>query len=528
MQNSGASPHQNSSDSSNTARDAQVPGFVASSLIAGLPFLGLMMIAAIASGQDQVGRLVSLLGILLVEGLCMAFFWRRVHPTAGKSFAAAIYAVGLWAFMVGCLVTTFGLRFGGMGDLARHVAYLGSGVVAVSGFFFGIVWAQSQAPRLMLQTHSLMATSLVLAGFTALLLKTGVPAAAGPGDTVHAAVVPASPQDHGDPGHNGGLGEHGATLSGSGDSPDPREGLHPAPPRAEARAEGGKTPHGGHAQVDRAPDGDPRGGGHPIQMAEDHRGQASQDQHSSPDPGDDGDDEGPAAAKTRAWSYEGASGPAAWGNIKADWQQCAAGREQSPIDIAKGSKESRRVVSLAYTESPARVASNGELLQVFVGRGSHAIINGQAYELKRIDFHAPSEHKLSGVSYPMEIQFVHTDSKGGTAIISAFVEKGRDNAELGKILASLPIRAGVEKSLKAEIDLGRVLPRGQTVSAQQYRGSLTMPPCTEGISWTVLKTPLRLSGDQLTLFRSHFGGSNRPIQPLGKRHMGPPERAAVH
>ena len=155
MQKTGPSPISGSPDSSPKARDEAVPGFVVSSLIAGLPFLGLMMAVSIVTGQEQVGRLVSLLATLLVEGLCISFFWRRVDPTSGKNFSVAMFAVGLWAFMGGCLVTTFGLRFGGMGDLARNVALLGSGVIAVSGFFFAIVWAQSQAPRLMVQTHTM-------------------------------------------------------------------------------------------------------------------------------------------------------------------------------------------------------------------------------------------------------------------------------------------------------------------------------------------------------------------------------------
>jgi carbonic anhydrase len=500
MQKAGPLPNSGSPDSSQKARDEAVPGFVVSSLIAGLPFLGLMMAVSIVTGQEQVGRLVSLLATLLVEGLCISFFWRRVDPTAGKNFSAAMFAVGLWAFMAGCLVTTFGLRFGGMGDLARNVALLGSGVVAVSGFFFAIVWAQSQAPRLMVQTHSMIATSVVLAGFTALLLKGTPSAESESGETLHAstASVGARVDD------SKGSESHASTASSSHGHGGEHEVQHTKP--SEPHSE---TPH---RELQADPHGGAKDGGE-----HDHAALAGHD-----------DDDETQAVTVHEWSYEGTTGPETWGKIKPTWKACSNGREQSPIDIAKGSKESRRVISLSYEESSVKLTSNGELLQALVGRGSHALINGKAFELKRLDFHSPSEHELSGVSYPMEIQFVHTDTKGRTAIISAFVEKGPVHTEFGKILEGLPMKAGADRILKSPLNLGRILPRDVTALAHQYKGSLTTPPCTEGVLWTVLKTPLRMSGDQLASFRAQFAGSNRPIQPLGKRHIAPLEASMGH
>lgn len=186
------------------------------------------------------------------------------------------------------------------------------------------------------------------------------------------------------------------------------------------------------------------------------------------------------------------------------------------------------MISLSYDENSATVVTNGELLQVILGRGSQAIINGKAYELSRLDFHSPSEHEISGVSYPMEIQFVHKDSKGRTAILSAFVEKGPAHGELGKILSNLPTKPGTARKLKSPLQLAAILPREATALSYQYRGSLTTPPCSEGIVWSVLKTPLRMSEGQIADFRAQYAGSNRPVRPLGKRHIGPIEGLVGH
>jgi carbonic anhydrase len=128
----------------------------------------------------------------------------------------------------------------------------------------------------------------------------------------------------------------------------------------------------------------------------------------------------------------------------------------------------------------------------------------------------------------MEIQFVHKDSKGRMAILSAFVEKGPMHGELGKILNDLPAKPGAQKNLKTPLQLSSILPREATALSYQYTGSLTTPPCSEGILWSVLKTPLRMGEGQIAAFRAQFAGSNRPIQPLGKRHIGPVDGHVGH
>ena len=532
-------------ESTQGARDSAVPGFVISSLVAGLPFLGLMMTVAILSGQEQVGRLVSLLVTLLVEGLCIAFFWRRVEPTSGKNFAVATYAVGLWAFMGGCLVTTFGLRFGGMSDLARNVALLGSGVVAVSGFFFAIVWAQSQAPRLMVQTHTMIATSIVLAGFAALVLKGSTPSDESSGETLsarrHHLPQHQDEKDHVDREHSGDQPHHMALDRGRSAVQEEASSHRANHGEDEVHHESAQTSHAGtpgkhssahdsHASNDHPEHGHGSDTHHPTTNSDSHSAETHHNPSDSHGTRKNHSDHGEDVANSDSheWSYEGTTGPETWGKIKPEWRSCHNGREQSPVEIAKGSKESRRMISLSYEENSATVVNNGELLQVILGRGSQAIINGKAYELSRLDFHSPSEHEISGVSYPMEIQFVHKDPKGRMAILSAFVEKGPAHGELGKILSNLPTKPGVSKNLKSPLQLAAILPRDATALSYQYRGSLTTPPCTEGIIWSVLKAPLRMSESQIAEFRAQFAGSNRPVQPLGKRHIGPIEGHVGH
>lgn len=551
MENLDSSKQKAAMDSSQAARDSAIPGFVTSSLIAGLPFLGLMMTVAIISNQEQVGRLVSLLVTLLVEGLCIAFFWRRIEPSSGKNFAIAAYAVGLWAFMGGCLVTTFGLRFGGMSDLARNVALLGSGVVALSGFFFAIVWAQSQAPRLMVQTHTMIATSVVLAGFAALVLKGSTPPSESHGETLSAHSHHSMEKTHGDAAADAvGSRQDNPPSGHSGEHHSDHQGETHTSPSHDAKSLPQETHHDSHdgrGEKSIAPQHshdamDHRGNHHnedSHQAATNAQGHGFDSHHAShkdhgskEDHSDRGDHEehhtDGSHQPTHEWSYEGTTGPETWGKIKPEWKTCLTGKEQSPIEIAKGSKESRRIISLSYEENKATLVSDGELLQVILGRGSQAIINGKAYELTRLEFHSPSEHEISGVSYPMEIQFVHKDSKGRMAIISAFVEKGPTHNEIGKILSHFPPKPGAPKSLKSPLQLGSILPREATALSYQYKGSLTTPPCSEGILWSVLKTPLRMGESQIAAFRAQFAGSNRPVQPLGKRHIGPIEGSTSH
>ena len=549
MENMDSSKQKAAMDSSQAARDSAVPGFVTSSLIAGLPFLGLMMTVAILSDQEQVGRLVSLLVTLLVEGLCISFFWRRIEPSSGKNFAIAAYAVGLWAFMGGCLVTTFGLRFGGMSDLARNVGLLGSGVVALSGFFFAIVWAQSQAPRLMVQTHTMIATSVVLAGFAALVLKGSTPPADSHGETLNARSNHSVEKAQGDTARDAGDSQRNNSPHGQ-EHHSNHEDVSLMTQKNDGKSQHRETPYDSHEDLrggksnasenSHAPSdhmGKNHDNGHYQAAANSERASASNHaSHKDHGPrdadstrGDHDDHQGDESHQsTHEWSYEGTTGPETWGKIKPEWKTCLAGKEQSPIEIAKGSKESRRIISLSYEENRATLVSNGELLQVILGRGSQAIINGKAYELTRLDFHSPSEHEISGVSYPLEIQFVHKDGKDRMAIISAFVEKGPTHNELGKILSHFPPKPGTPKSLKTSLQLGSILPREATALSYQYKGSLTTPPCSEGILWSVLKTPLRMSESQIAAFRDQFAGSNRPVQPLGKRHIGPIEGSTGH
>lgn len=533
MQNQGSSKNPSSKDTSQGARDEVLPGFVVSSIISGIPFLGLLMTVAILTNADQITRLVYHMVTLLIEGLCIAFFWRRLEPSGGKNFATATFAVGQWAFMGGCLITVFGLRFGGMGDLARNVALLGSSVIAVSGFFFAIAWAQAQPARNMVQTHTMVATSVVLAGFTALLLKGPGSEQNSPGETLSARSMHDEKTDqHLSSSSNGPEANHATEEASHAGAPESahQDDSHTVAAHNDSQSHG-SSPHGSDHK-----ESEHRGSGHGSSLgAESHdsakghvaknahdsnHNSGREEEHARADAHQDDEDPDAHGGSTHSWSYEGENSPSTWGKLKPAWKTCSSGREQSPVDIPKGAKEARRVVALSYDESPAFLLSNGELLEVALEAGGHAIINGKSFALKRIDMHAPSEHRLGGTSYPLEIQFVHVDTKGHTAVISAFVEKGPANPDMGKILGSLPVKTGKTKSLKGALNIARLLPREATVSAHQYMGSLTTPPCTEGVLWTVLRKPLRMSSDQLATFSSHFAGSNRPLQPLGKRTVG--------
>ncbi len=225
-----------------------------------------------------------------------------------------------------------------------------------------------------------------------------------------------------------------------------------------------------------------------------------------------------------AWSYTGNTDPEHWASLKTEWSVCATGREQSPVDIPRSAADSRNGVKLNYGSVQGKVIDNGHTIQVNVASGPKAVINQRTYDLKQFHFHTPSEHQLAGVSYPLEVHFVHKDSDGKLAVIGAFIESGADAKEMRKVIASIPQRQGVEQDIPAKLDLAQMLPRN--LAAYQYPGSLTTPPCTEGVIWSVLKQPITLSAEQIKELRSHYSQTNRPVQPLGSRRFGAPAALA--
>lgn len=215
-----------------------------------------------------------------------------------------------------------------------------------------------------------------------------------------------------------------------------------------------------------------------------------------------------------SWSYQGKTGPEYWGKLSSKFRKCSDGVNQSPINITGGVNVAQPKLVFTYTGSGYQVANTGHMLQVTNKPGSKVTIEKQNYNLKKIELHTPSEHTIGGRSYPMEAHFIHTDKKGILTIIAVMFRSGRDDKNITAILKSAPKKKGSNPLLKALHPM-QLLP--QSKDYFMYTGSLTSPPCSEGVRWIVMKNPVTASDKQMRQIKSYFGKNNRPLQPLNSR-----------
>ncbi|HUH40769.1 MAG TPA: carbonic anhydrase family protein, partial [Castellaniella sp.] len=194
------------------------------------------------------------------------------------------------------------------------------------------------------------------------------------------------------------------------------------------------------------------------------------------------------AADAGHWGYEGAQGPEHWGALSPEFVTCAKGHNQSPIDIRSALKAGLPALRTQYAAGPATIINNGHTIQVDFAAGSTLALDGASFELKQVHFHAPSENRIAGRSFPFEAHFVHADPQGALAVIGVLYETGAANTALNPIWAELPTQAGPAQPLKAAVNPADLLPANMDYF--RFSGSLTTPPCTEGVRWLVLQKPL--------------------------------------
>lgn len=202
------------------------------------------------------------------------------------------------------------------------------------------------------------------------------------------------------------------------------------------------------------------------------------------------------------WSYGEA---AQWGHLSPEYATCAAGANQSPIDLAGGVEAKLPALEFAYGGKVTAAVNNGHALQLLADGENALVSDGKRYRFLQAHFHTPSEHTLGGKQFPAEIHFVHKSADGELAVVGVFFTEGKANAEYAKAVV------GEQAPLRALVgDGGYFL----------YRGSLTTPPCSEGVRWHVMKAPLELSGEQMARLKSLFKeGTARPVQPLNGRFL---------
>jgi carbonic anhydrase len=216
------------------------------------------------------------------------------------------------------------------------------------------------------------------------------------------------------------------------------------------------------------------------------------------------------------WSYSGKTGPAHWGKMKMEWANCGYGKRQSPINLEWASPEPGAPIELYYRSSTLRVIDNGHTIQVNFPKGSYSNIRGERYELLQLHFHSSSEHTLSGRPYPMELHLVHKGKNDKLAVVGVMMVEGRHNDTVEKIWKNIPKEHGKEKEVTGTvINPITLIPDG--FHYYHYTGSLTTPPCTEGVSWNVINSPIEISRKQLEAFRALYPHNNRPVQPMNGR-----------
>ncbi len=216
------------------------------------------------------------------------------------------------------------------------------------------------------------------------------------------------------------------------------------------------------------------------------------------------------------WCYSGNEGPEHWGNLDPAFTSCSEGKNQSPIDLTGMIEGELAPITVSYQAGGNEILNNGHTIQVNYAPGSTIKVNEQQFELKQFHFHSPSENKIEGESFPMEAHFVHADKDGNLAVIALMFKAGNKNTELGKAWSQMPGHSGNKNALIKSVDANALLPQNRDY--YRFNGSLTTPPCSEGVLWLVIKESASASKEQIQKF-SHtmHHPNNRPVQPVNAR-----------
>ena len=223
-----------------------------------------------------------------------------------------------------------------------------------------------------------------------------------------------------------------------------------------------------------------------------------------------------AAQEGKAWSYDGPEGPEKWAELEAANTACGAGLEQSPIDLRPYFISSVENLTLDWKAQPFPMVNNGRSVYAQVAKGSTMKLGGDEFALKQILFHVPAEHAIDGVRHAMEIQFVHTQGQKKLAIVSVFVRAGDRNENFSQLMGHAPGKLGTQP-LPNPADPNMLLPKGRGIF--RYRGSLTMPPCTENVDWVVFEEPIEVAQTDIDVFKLIFPMNARPLQPINRRFL---------
>ena len=215
------------------------------------------------------------------------------------------------------------------------------------------------------------------------------------------------------------------------------------------------------------------------------------------------------------WTYDGEYGPKHWGELSPNFIQCKVGLNQSPIDITESIEADLPPLILDYTSNTIDLVNNGHTAQANVEPGNYLRVEGEEFELLQFHVHVPSEHHVNGEGFLLEVHYVHRNAKGQLAVVGVLYTDGKDHPKLAQYLSVVPTEIG--KPVTFEMSL-RELPIVNADKAYyRYNGSLTTPPCSEGVRWYVLKKVWTVSKKRRDIFNQLIGDDARGPQPRNAR-----------
>lgn len=216
------------------------------------------------------------------------------------------------------------------------------------------------------------------------------------------------------------------------------------------------------------------------------------------------------------WGYQGQEDPAHWGKLSPEFALCEKGMNQSPINIQGALETHQNKLALAFQQGDQQIVNNGHTIQINVSEGNTLILDNDSFTLQQFHFHAPSENEIDGKHFPLEAHFVYKDKDGALAVLALMFKEGKANPLLDNAWQVMPAQVGKTVTLTHPVDIKSLLP--EKLDFYRFSGSLTTPPCSEGVTWMVLEQPVNASAAQIKTLRSVLHhANNRPVQSLHGR-----------
>jgi carbonic anhydrase len=231
----------------------------------------------------------------------------------------------------------------------------------------------------------------------------------------------------------------------------------------------------------------------------------------------------PASAQDRPvgtphWGYSGPDGPEHWGDLDPSYAACKTGQRQSPIDIEGTTPADLKPIKFDYKLAPMTIINNGHTILIKYQTGSSVTVDGKQYPLTQFHFHHPPEEEINGQKFDMVLHLFHQLPDGTAVAIAVMLKSGNENPLIRDIWSHIPKETGKEVEFKkVMINAADLLPSDQNYYT--FDGSLTTPPCSEGVKWFVMKTPVELSPAQIAAFGRLYPDNARPVQPLNGRKV---------